>query len=100
MRSRPQPGYGAAVLFDGDAAAARAADARQGAYFRAELVTRRDGLQELIVKRRAVIERRSYSSNLRAQVHAAEAEVRQLDRLIARLDRRFSSYWASDELAL
>lgn len=88
------------MLFDGDDAAARAADARQGAYFRAELVTRRDGLLEAIAKRRTLIERRSYSSNLRAQVHDAEAEVRQLDRLIARLDRRFSAYWASDELAL
>lgn len=100
MRSSRGARYGTAVPFDEDAAAARAADARQGAYFRAELVTRRDGLQDAIAKRRALIDRRAYSSNLRAQVHDAEAEVRQLDRLIARLDRRFAAYWASVDVAL
>ena len=87
------------MRFDGEEAANRAADARQGAYFRAELVERRDHLQDTILKRRALIERRAYAANLRADVRSAEIEVGILTRMIAGLDRRFSAYWASDELA-
>lgn len=80
--------------------AAWAGNARQGAYFRAELVAQRDQLEDTITKRRALIERRSWASNLRADVRDAETEVRILDRMIARLDHRFAAYWASDNLAL
>ena len=65
------------------------ADARQAAYFRAELDGERRQLRDGIVKRRSLIERRTNASGLRTQVHAAELAVRQLDRLIARLDHRF-----------
>ncbi|MCP9276924.1 hypothetical protein [Mycolicibacterium arenosum] len=88
------------MRFDGEEAAHRAADARQGAYFRAELVARRDHLQGTIIKRRALIERRAYAANLRADVRSAEIEISILTRMIADLDRRFAAYWASDELAL
>jgi hypothetical protein len=67
----------------------READARQAAYFRNELQAERRQLLDGILKRRAIIERRASSSGLRTQVHAAELEVRRLDRLIARLDHRF-----------
>lgn len=100
LRSWPVRGYGTAVRFDGDEAAHRAADASQGAYFRAELVARRVHLEDTIIKRRALIERRAYAANLRADVRSAEIEVGILSRLIAGLDRRFAAYWASDELAL
>jgi hypothetical protein len=77
-----------------------AADAKQAAYFRAVLVAHRAQVSDSILKRRALIERRGYASRLRADVHEAEAEVRQLDWLIAGIDRRFSAHWASSELAL
>ena len=88
------------ALFEPDDNAAWAANARQGAYFRAELVSQRDQLEDTITKRRALIERRAWASNLRADVHNAEIEVRILDRMIARLDHRFAAYWANDGLAL
>jgi hypothetical protein len=88
------------VLSGGGDAAAMAAEAQQGAYFRTELVTRRDHLEETILKRRALVERRAYAARLRAEVKAAEAEVRELNWLIARLDRRFAGYWTSSEVAL
>ena len=88
------------MLFDGDDAAARVADAKQGAYFHAELLARRDHLQDAIVKRRALIDRRAFASKTRAEVHFAEGEVRHLEKLIARLERRFAAYWASDELSV
>lgn len=65
------------------------ADARQAAYFRSELVVERRHLVDGIRKRRSILDRRAHSSGLRAQVRAAEKEVRRLDLLIARLDHRF-----------
>lgn len=76
-----------------DDQAARAADARQAAYFRAELDAERQHLLDGIVARRALIERRTQNSRLRTEVHSAEAEVRYLGRLIARLDERFADAW-------
>jgi len=78
-----------------DAAAAVAADAMQAAHFRVSLVEQRNQLMASIVKRRAIIDRRTNANHMRSQVRTAEAEVRHLNRLIERLDRRFSSQWAS-----
>ncbi len=76
-----------------DVAAAVAADAMQAAHFRVSLAAERDQLLASIVKRRAIIDRRTNANHMRSQVRTAEAEVRQLNRLIERLDRRFSSHW-------
>lgn len=68
------------------------ADAQQAAYFRAELQAEREQLIADIGKRRALIERPSeVSRHQRATLHSAEAEIRYLDSLIARLDSRFAS---------
>ena len=71
---------------------ARGADAQQAAYFRAELDAERSLLLTQIGKRRALIDRPSDASRRqRASVNSVEAEIRYLDSLIARLDRRFSA---------
>lgn len=75
------------------AAAAMAADALQAAHFRESLVAERAQLLDSIVKRRAIIDRRSHANHMRSQVRAAETQVRQLDRLIGQLERRFSAQW-------
>jgi hypothetical protein len=67
-----------------------AADAAQAAYFRSELTAVRDQLTDSVRTRRALIERRGYADRLRADVHDAEAQIRYLEKMIARLDRRFS----------
>lgn len=72
-----------------DRDAAFAADAKQAAYFRAELSTERKKLVEGIVKLRAVIERRADASSVRTEATRAEAQVRNIDRLIASIDRSF-----------
>jgi hypothetical protein len=79
-----------------DPAGAAAADAMQAAHFRESLVAERAHLLDSIVKRRAIIDRRTNANHLRSQARSAEAEVRYIDRLIERLDRRFSSYWGTD----
>ena len=78
-----------------DATAGMAADAMQAAQFRVSLVAEREQLLQSIVKRRAIIDRRANANHMRSQVRSAEAEVRQLNRLIDRLDRRFSAQWGS-----
>jgi hypothetical protein len=78
-----------------DAASIEAADAMQAAHFRVSLVSERDQLVDSIAKRRAIIDRRSNANHMRSQVRLAEAEVRHLNRLIERIDRRFSSQWKS-----
>jgi hypothetical protein len=67
----------------------RAADVAQAAYFRAELVAERQLLLAGLGKRRALIDRPTDSGGANALSRRAEAEVRHLDYLIARLDRRF-----------
>ena len=76
-----------------DAAAELAADAMQAAHFRVSLVAERAQLLDSIVKRRAIIDRRTNANHMRTQVRSAEAEVRHLNRLIERLDRRFPAQW-------
>jgi hypothetical protein len=78
-----------------DAASVEDADAMQAAHFRISLVAERDQLADSIAKRRAIIDRRSNANHMRSQVRLAEAEVRHLNRLIERIDRRFSSQWKS-----
>lgn len=69
---------------------ASTADAQQAAYFRAELQVEREQLVADMGKRRALIDRPSESSrHHRVTLHSAEAEIRYLDSLIARLDSRF-----------
>ena len=65
----------------------------EAAYFRTELDAARRDLADRIVKRRAILEQRPDAKRVRAEVHSAEAEVRYLERLIARLDDRFAAQW-------
>jgi hypothetical protein len=67
-----------------------AADAAQAAYFRSELAAVRDQLTDTVRTWRALIERRGYANRLRADVHDAETQIRYLEKMIARLDRRFA----------
>ena len=76
-----------------DEAAPAAADAEQAAYFRESLDAERQQLLDGILKRRPLIDRRADASQPRSAAHSADAEVRYLDLLIERLDRRFASHW-------
>jgi hypothetical protein len=78
------------TLIDDQAAAH--ADARQAAYFRAKLNAERQLLQVEIGKRRALIDRPSDAARRqRSSLNSAEAELRYLNSLIARLDSRFAA---------
>lgn len=66
----------------------RNADEKQAAYFRAELETARQALLDEVVKRRALIER-PRDVGRPTRVMSAEAELRHIEWLMARLDRRF-----------
>jgi hypothetical protein len=92
-----------AAGLDEDGVAA-AADAMQAAYFRGcladerEQVTRRVSKHHEEMARRLEAGRGSSVQHLRSQVRSLEAELRYLDSLIGRLDRRFAAWWASREL--
>jgi hypothetical protein len=73
-----------------DQAAARLADAQQAAYFRTELDAARRNLEQGLIERRALIAG-GQSGRLNTELHSAEAELRYLDRLIARIDDRFAT---------
>jgi hypothetical protein len=73
-----------------DEAAQVAADVRQAAYFRAALHAERQHLLDDIEKRQTLAQQRSDPSRLRAANNSAQAQVRYLDRLIARLNQRFA----------
>jgi hypothetical protein len=84
---------------------ARAADAAQAAYFRGVLADEREqvtgGLVRGRVQLRACVEGEKVvglraMARLRSEVRALEAKQRDLDRLIAALDRRFSTLWARE----
>jgi hypothetical protein len=81
------------TLVDGHAAA-QAADAMQAAYFRRSLCDERVELCAEIAKRREDIGRRVPHSTHRlgTRLRSAEAQLRYLDRLIARLDQRFGAH--------
>ena len=89
-------GYRTPVTLIGDKAAAEAADALQAAYFRRSLCAERAQLLAEICKRGDNIAKRtdrgsaSATHRLGSYVRSAEAQMRYLDRLIARLDHRFA----------
>jgi UDP-N-acetylmuramate-alanine ligase len=89
-------GYGTPVTLIGVEAAAEAADALQAAYFRRSLCAERAQLLAEICKRGDNIAKTdrqgsaSVTHRLGSYVRSAEAQVRYLDRLIARLDHRFA----------
>ena len=74
----------------------RTADAQQAAYLRASLVEQRDQLAGLLAKRRDEIVRRtgeghhSVIGRLRSQARSEEAQLRYIEGMITRLDRRFT----------
>lgn len=76
-----------------------AADVVQAAYFRECLDDERQQRVGELRKRRAEVTRRTEAGHLssigrlRSQLRSVEAEVRYLDHLIDRLDRRFATYW-------
>ena len=80
-----------------------AADAKQAAYFRAFLADEREQVGHNLLRSRlqlrACVEGEKVvglrtMARLRSDVRELEAEQRDLERLIAKLDRRFSSLWA------
>ena len=86
------------TLFDDDAAA-KAANALQAAHFRASLCHERARLMGEIAKRRSDLDKRQSRGSIYAlqrlggNLRSVEAEVRQVDGLIARFDHRFASHW-------
>ena len=84
-----------------DDGSAMAADAMQAAYFRGTLADEREHIGGQVAKHREELGRRLATASmsgiphLRSQVRSLEAELRYLDGLIARLDRRFAALWAA-----
>ena len=78
--------------------ASKAADAKQAAYLRASLCDERAHLVAEVSHRQADIARRTERGSTHAlnrlgsQLRSAEAEVRYVDRLIARLEHRFAGH--------
>jgi hypothetical protein len=90
---------------EGIAGAARAADSSQAAYFRGVLADEREqvgsDLARSRVRLRACVDGEQVvglrtMARIRSDVRELEAKQRHLDRLIAALDRRFSSLWARE----
>lgn len=87
--------------------ATRAADASQGAYFRGFLADEREQVANDLIRGRArlrvcvegqqVVGLRAMA-RMRFEVRELEARKRELDRLIAALDRRFSRSWSRGSL--
>jgi len=81
---------------------ARAADASQGAYFRAALACERETVNaDLAAALRVLTEGNQVlglggMARARSNVRELENEVRELDRLISALDLRFSARWSAD----
>jgi hypothetical protein len=84
-----------------DEAATRVADAMQAAYFRGRLADEREEVSAHAAKQRAEMasrlqaDRLSSMRRMQAQVRSLEAELRYLDGLIAKLDRRFAALWSA-----
>jgi hypothetical protein len=80
------------------AEAAEAADVLQAAYFRRSLIDERAHLLAEVAKRRDNIAARvehgrtQATARLGSQLRSVEAQVRYVDRLIARLDHRFATH--------
>jgi hypothetical protein len=84
---------------------ARAADASQAAYFRGtladELETARTDLSQARDRLRSLTEGNQVvgfrgMARARSRVRELELQVRELDRLISALDRRFAARWSAD----
>ena len=77
------------------------ADAMQAAYFRGCLADEREEVAAHAAKQRAEMasrlqtDRLSSMRRMQAQVRSLEAELRYLDGLIAKLDRRFAALWSA-----
>ena len=88
-----------------DEAATWVADAMQAAYFRARFADEREEVAAHAAKQRAEMasrlraDRLSSMRRMQAQVRSMEAELRYLDGLIAKLDRRFARVVVSPRLA-
>jgi hypothetical protein len=77
------------TLADLNIQAAQRADVEQGAYFRAELEAERRLLLAAIGKRQALIHRPADAGRGRVSLTRTEVQLRHIDWLIAKLDRRF-----------
>jgi len=79
----------------------RVSDSLQAAYFRGALADQRVLITAEIVRQTRILNGLSTRSDalaislLRRDIRANEAECRDLDRMIAALDRRFAALWAS-----
>lgn len=79
----------------------QASDSLQAAYFRGALVDQGRLLAAEIVRQNRKLNGLSTKSDavaislLRRDIRANEAECRDIDRMIAALDRRFAAMWAS-----
>ena len=84
-----------------DYAEKQASDSLQAAYFRRELADQRALVAAEIVRQTHKLNGLSTRSDaviisrLRRDIRANQAECRDLDRMIAALDRRFASLWSS-----
>jgi hypothetical protein len=82
---------------------AHASDSLQAAYFRGALADQRALLAADIAmqtRKLGMLSTKTDSlaiSRLRRQIRANEAQHRDLDRMIAAIDRRFSQYWANQQ---
>ena len=80
---------------------AQASDWQQAAYFRGALADQRALLAAEIAAQTRKLDFLSIKtdslaiSRLRRQIRAKEADHRDVDRMIAAIDRRFSRYWAN-----
>jgi hypothetical protein len=100
----PNLGYGSGVATPTvpfDYAEKEASDSLQAAYFRGALADQRALLAAEIVRQTRKLDRLSTRtdalaiSQLRRDIRANELECRELDRMIAALDRRFATLWAN-----
>jgi hypothetical protein len=100
----PHLGYGFRVATPTaafDYTAKRASDSLQAAYFRGALADHRALIAAEIVRQNRTLNGLSTRtdalaiSQLRRTISANQAECRDLDRMIAALDRRFASLWSS-----
>lgn len=68
-----------------------ASDAEQAAYFRETLLAERERILDTVIKRPA--NGSQGSDTAASQARRAEAEIRYIERLIARLESRFGAIW-------
>lgn len=105
LAHRPNLGYGSGVATPTvpfDYAEKQASDSLQAAYFRGALADQQVLVAAEIVRQTQKLNGLSTRSDalaislLRRDIRANELERRDLDRMIAALDRRFAALWAKD----